>query len=1101
MKGLIDRLRKNNIHISIMDGNLKLAFDNEPGSELLEEIKSNKQNLMRYLEQQALSTALIKRDNQEFSLIAPNQMKLWAIDKLLGKSKVYNIPSVYAINGFLSIEHFSNAWEQILQRHEVLRSVFVEKEDANTYQIISEKENPLKFIDAQNWSIQKREEYIKSICEHYFDLQNGPLCISFLIQIGKEEFVWVLNFHHIIFDGWSSGVFLNQFQTVYSQLIEGKTLDQTNSETDLQYRDYAAWHHQMINKNKRLKAYWKTTFEDLPDRLQLPSHEKIASDLNHEGASVTLHFDEHWLQQLKRICTEEKATLFSGLVALVNATLSKLSGQTDIVIGTPSSGRDHPQLQDLIGFFVNTVPIRNKLNASKNFKEHLHIFSNNINEAFEHQWLPFDQIVELLDIPFNPSQNPLFDVFIALQNIEQDTTINEGDTGVFSTSPYNLEIKEVAKFDLTFAFSEFNGKLELYLNYDTSRFNITHINTIKEVVGQVFYEWVKQPVLVLNEVNSFPEARVKQLIELGSNPKDFKLSNGSTILHQLEQVFISNATDNCLTDKFNVWTYSDFSESVDKIAWYLLQDCAIKKGDMVLLSLPKSNWTIAFILGIMKAGGVYLPVDASLPKERMNFIESDASAQLIVDQKFLEKFLEKEIIVPNDFNFPVVQGRDTAYCIFTSGSTGKPKGVLVRHDALLKQTLARLIYYDTFSNALLIPPLYFDASIATLFPTFLSGAVLHCFDVNDKSSADLVDYITDKKIDFLLASPSFYKSFLMSKTKLSSVTTLVIGGEATTNAFKQEITSIFLNAQLYVEYGLTEAAVVSTILEWNKESKENSIGKPFFNNEIFLLNPDLHLVPYGSIGEICIGGVGLARGYLNRPELTKEKFITNPYNPSERLYRTGDLGRWREDGNLEYLGRMDDQVKIRGYRIELGEIEQAISSHPHSSQAVVIARAINNTSDKELIAYTTGEATAEELKTYLKERLPSYMVPNYYVHLQCIPLTSNGKVDRKALPDPEGTGMQQATYIAPKTETEKKLVKIWSTVLGVEEATLSIKADFFDSGGHSLRAIKLMSILNREFSLKNDLAFIFTNSSIEEMANVITSLTYNSKSFEHTIRL
>jgi acyl carrier protein len=262
-----------------------------------------------------------------------------------------------------------------------------------------------------------------------------------------------------------------------------------------------------------------------------------------------------------------------------------------------------------------------------------------------------------------------------------------------------------------------------------------------------------------------------------------------------------------------------------------------------------------------------------------------------------------------------------------------------------------------------------------------------------------------------------------------------------------------------------------------------------------------NLVPYGSIGEICIGGVGLARGYLNREELTKEKFITNPYKPSERLYRTGDLGRWREDGNLEYLGRMDDQVKIRGYRIELGEIEQTLTTHPQSGQAVVIARAISNTTDKELIAYTTGEATAGELKAYLKERLPSYMVPNYYVRLDSIPLTSNGKVDRKALPNQEGTGMQGVEYLAPRSEIEKKLVKIWSEVLGVEESTLSIKADFFDLGGHSLRAIKLMSILNREFSIKSDLAFIFANTSIQEMAYIITSLTHQSKSFEHTIRL
>jgi acyl carrier protein len=279
------------------------------------------------------------------------------------------------------------------------------------------------------------------------------------------------------------------------------------------------------------------------------------------------------------------------------------------------------------------------------------------------------------------------------------------------------------------------------------------------------------------------------------------------------------------------------------------------------------------------------------------------------------------------------------------------------------------------------------------------------------------------------------------------------------------------------------------------------IGKPLPNTEVYLLDIAHQLVPYGSIGEICIGGVGLARGYLNRDELTKEKFIKNPYKLGERLYRTGDLGRLLEDGNLECLGRIDDQVKIRGYRIELGEIEQAISSHKASGQTVVIARAINTTADKELIAYTTGEATAEELKSYLKERLPIYMVPNCYVRLGSIPLTSNGKVDRKSLPDPNGTGMSQGDYVAPITDIEKKLVNIWSKVLGVAEETLSVKADFFDLGGHSLRAIKLMSLLNREFNIKSGLEFVFSNSSIEKMADMVASLTNHSKSFEYSIRL
>jgi acyl-coenzyme A synthetase/AMP-(fatty) acid ligase/acyl carrier protein len=343
---------------------------------------------------------------------------------------------------------------------------------------------------------------------------------------------------------------------------------------------------------------------------------------------------------------------------------------------------------------------------------------------------------------------------------------------------------------------------------------------------------------------------------------------------------------------------------------------------------------------------------------------------------------------------------------------------------------------------------------------------------------------------------------------LKSIKQIFTSGEALLGYHVRRLRVLLPDAKLMNLYGPTEASI--DVSYYDCETANNTrytdnpiipIGKPIDNTSLCVLNNIHNLVPYGGIGEICIGGVGLARGYLNRPELTKEKFITNPYNPSERLYKTGDLGRWREDGNLEYLGRIDDQVKIRGYRIELGEIEQAISTHNKSGQVVVIARAINNTSDKELIAYTTGEATADDLKSYLKEKLPSYMVPNYYVRLDSIPLTSNGKVDRKVLPDPEGTGMSQVEYVGPNTETEKKLVKIWSEVLGVDEATLSVKADFFDLGGHSIKAIRLLGQTHKQLGVKLALKDLFSHPTIAQIVQLLnTSIEKETYSSISTIK-
>ena len=444
------------------------------------------------------------------------------------------------------------------------------------------------------------------------------------------------------------------------------------------------------------------------------------------------------------------------------------------------------------------------------------------------------------------------------------------------------------------------------------------------------------------------------------------------------------------------------------------------------------------------------------------------------------------------------------YCIYTSGSTGCPKGVLVEHRSVLNIMEAWEAEYNIAQEdcVLQLASFSFDVFIGDLCRSiFIGSKLVICPEELKFSTVDLIDLIKYQEVSVIEATPAFLVPLLDEMTQkqidLPSLRCVIFGSDTIDFQTFKKHSENFNDLLVVNSFGTTETAIDSSyyvLIEGNDEEKSTPIGKPFKNNYFILLNADMQIVPYGSIGEICIGGVGLARGYLNRPELTKEKFITNPYNPSERLYRTGDLGRWREDGNLEYLGRMDDQVKIRGYRIELGEIEQAISTHNKSGQAVVIARAINNATDKELIAYTTGEAKAEELKSYLKERLPIYMVPNYYVKLESIPLTSNGKVDRKALPDPEGTGMQQAIYLAPNTETEKKLLKIWAEVLGADEDTLSIKADFFDFGGNSLKAIRLITKIHQSMNIRLMISDLFFNSDLESLSRLLDGLNVGVKS-------
>ncbi len=421
MKELFDILKKEKISLSVEEGNLKLSYEDDIRADLLNQIKSNKAELIQYLTSKNNKQKPILKTTDEDVLISPTQTKLWLIDKMLGPGNLYNIPSIYKIKGQIKSAEFQAAWSGMLQRYEILRTVFVEKDDLNIYQKVINSENPTQCIDVKAWDESEVNLKIKEIIDFQFDLKEGPLCLSYLLETANEEYIWVINFHHIVFDGWSSGIFLAEFKTMYKNILTGKKAKEEMLTPELQYKDYAQWHRTFIEQDKYTTAYWHKLFSDVPERLQLPSMDKNKDTFNHRGASIQIEFDANWLDELKSICTKEQTTLFSGLFVLVNAVLNKLSGQSDIVMGTPSSGREHPQLQDLIGFFVNTVPIRNKLFSGLDFGQHLKITRENIADAFEHQWLPFDTLVEQLNLPFDPLSNPLFDVFLALQNIETES--------------------------------------------------------------------------------------------------------------------------------------------------------------------------------------------------------------------------------------------------------------------------------------------------------------------------------------------------------------------------------------------------------------------------------------------------------------------------------------------------------------------------------------------------------------------------------------------------------------------------------------------------------------------------------------------------------
>jgi amino acid adenylation domain-containing protein len=786
----------------------------------------------------------------------------------------------------------------------------------------------------------------------------------------------------------------------------------------------------------------------------------------------------------------------------LNILLHKYTGQEDIVIGSPIAGREHPDLEGQIGFYINTLALRTQFSKEDTIESLYQKIKHNTLGAYSHQVYPYDELVDVLQLTRDMSRNPLFDVMLVLQSIEEGA--NNLDFSNATLQPYTVNESgyEVAKFDLDFLFYESGHSIIFSTTYNVDVYSEKQINQLYNSLINVLNIFSLNTSIPIKEIQILTPNELQCLTsfeDISYFEKEF-----NTVLDTFKKYVKIQPNQIALVFKDLELSYLELDKLSNKFSRYLKSKTTLRKGDLIVIELNRSHYTVVSVLSALKMGLIFVPIDNSYPEERKNFIIEDTGCNNIINEELFNDFFQNQDLYSDKQIEILIFNDDLIYCIYTSGSTGKPKGVIVEHKGVLNILEAWKKEYKITSNdcVLQIASFSFDVFIGDLCRSIFSGAKLViCPDEVKFSSIELINLVHKQKISLIEATPAFliplFEEIIDKQIKLPSLRCVIFGSDLLDiNSFKK-YTNQFSEILVVNSFGTTETTIDNSYFVINSENYEvestTPIGKPFKNNYFILLNSDMQVIPYGSIGEICIGGVGLARGYLNREELTKEKFIENPYKLGERLYRTGDLGRWREDGNMEYLGRIDDQVKIRGYRIELGEIEQVLTSHTAVVQGVVIARSLSSSTDKELIAYATGEVTAEELKVYLKEKLPSYMVPNYYVKLDIIPLTSNGKVDRKALPDPEGTGIE-FIYISPTTETEKQLVKIWSIVLGVEENSLSIKADFFDLGGNSLHAIRLITRIHRFFNIRLMISDLFLNSELESLGRMIESLNSSMKS-------
>jgi amino acid adenylation domain-containing protein len=813
-----------------------------------------------------------------------------------------------------------------------------------------------------------------------------------------------------------------------------------------------------------LTNYWKERLKGV-EPLNLFTDQPRSDVKGTNKASIDFFIDEKSGKQLNSFSEQHNVTLFVTLLTAYKVLLYRYSNQEDICVGNAVLNNEETE------YFLNALALRTELNGNDYFEELLQRVNTTVNEAYKHKRLPFEKIVSLVGNDSDLHINPLYQVMFHL----------EDGSALPDVTHYT------SKSDLAFIMKETGSGLHGMVEYNTGLYTEDTIFRIIDHYKLLLGDIIINPK---KSIGSFPiltkAEEHKLLVEFNTTaiyPK------GKTVIDFFEEQVAQNPGKTAVVFGEKEISYHDLNEKSNQLAHYLKTTYSIKADDLVGLTLDRSEWMVIAILGVLKSGAAYVPVDPAYPEERIAYILDDSKCKVLIDKKELDKFKEQEHNYSKGNLSSDSNVSDLAYVIYTSGSTGNPKGVMVEHGNLAQFThnLTNTFGFRTGMRLAALTTYTFDISVLELLCSISTGICVFVMDEIDP--LNILSQLREHNINILQVTPSRLNQLSLASLGfelLSGLDILLIGGEPLPEKMYQDLRKELPGVSIYNVYGPTEATIWSTCSSVNDSTKLN-IGKPLIEEYIYILNAHGQLLPVGIAGELYIGGTGVTRGYLNRLELTNEKFVPNPFRLGERMYNTGDIGRWLPDGNIQCLGRVDDQVKIRGFRIELGEIASVLQKHDKVKDSVVVASAVNGP-DKELIAYTTGEADAAELRDYLKEHLPIYMVPGYYVHMESIPLTSNGKVNKKALPLPaERYHQKQETIMSADTETQKAIAGIWQNMLDIE--LIGIDDNFFDLGGSSIMAPKVINQINKETGIKLSLSSLYQLPTIRELAHKIETNT------------
>lgn len=1128
---LIRKLTEAQVAVFVEKGKLKTKCSKENLTPaIISLIKENKKDLVDYLSgdlAEESSSHIPARIKPRGSMIAPlsfSQQRLWLLDQMEGGSAQYNMARVLRFTGRINPHALQKSLQTLVERHEILRSVYIVNEQENgepTQKVMPAPTISIPIFDISLFNKNEQQENIQRLIEREstetFDLSCDLMLRAQLIKLSQTDHIFLFTLHHIAADGWSIGLIMAELSALYSSFSLNQKLPL--EVLPIQYSDYAYWQRQHSSTKESIQEinYWRHQLAGIPQVHNLPLDNPRPKNQSYRGKNYISHIDKALHQSLKEFSQQQGATLFMGLYATFSLLLSRYSHDKDVLIGTPMANREQAELANLIGFFVNTLVLRTDFSKPINFYQHLENCKKTTLDAYEHQQIQFERLLEELKPERSVSHSPLFQVLLVLQPVElSDIPLPEA---VVSFAERDARI---SLYDLSLSVTETAKGLSLEWEYSSDLFDTETIERMAAHFDQLIRCIVKAPNSNVKKIDFMShEEKSSLLSELDNRddrPDDFpcvhtlfeqhaaKTPDATAVIFSPDATSESTISGHITEQRLS---YAQLNAQANRLAHYLIEQ-GVDTEDLVGICVERTQNTVIALLAIMKAGAAYVPIDPHYPHTRIDYMVEDSGMSWVITENHLQHFFQNSRIesftlerldalayypeTNPDKNLDQVSSKKLAYVIYTSGSTGNPKGVMIEHSALSNfvRSMGHTPGFSATDRLLAVTSLSFDIHTLEVYLPLVSGATLIIASREQTRDPDALESLLLRhEISVMQATPATWKLLTVNNWQPQHKLRILCGGEALSEALKNRLLTL-PQVELWNMYGPTETTVWSAV---KKMSPENhvTLGTPIDNTSFYVVDEKLALIPRGVVGELLIGGEGLARGYLHRADLTQDKFVSlalnHKSNPT-RVYRTGDAVRYRNDGHLEYISRIDFQVKIRGFRIELGEVEHTIAKCPGVSDSVVVVHSDNN-EESSLVAYivpadleqSKNVDNSEEIRAFMLQELPEHMVPEIIVSLEKLPLTPNGKVDRQALPAPK-INILQRPVMAPKSDLQIQLAELWKDVLGLD--SIGLDDDFFALGGNSFKAIKMVNLIRSQLNINVEARDILQFSKLSDLANCIT---------------